>query len=324
MRSTPLLPLAMPEADPEEIIRKGKTAQKGTSTVVPSFSDNLHNPSLQTPVTVSDSPIIQTVGVSRNLNFGSFPADFSPPILGLEGESFDTPFSPEVVKWFRPRTLEDFPTPDFTTPPPIRVVAATEGETFVPSSPLSLSPRSTVPVSPVQSPPPLGSPPVHIPMAGANPPRTRMEAIVAARFTPLILPQPLNALPADGYLKQFPKFTGEGDITAEGHLEAFYSFTDNHAIENEDVWMRIFVHSLDGEARKWFRALPPGSIDGIEALDEAFLKNWGDKKYFLYYITEFGSLKKEEGNLFLTSQRGLIKCITKFPLRLSLQKPLQR
>jgi hypothetical protein len=64
---------------------------------------------------------------------------------------------------------------------------------------------------------------------------------------------------------------------------------------NEDVWMRIFVHSLDGEARKWFRALPPRSIDGIEALDEAFLKNWGDKNISLYYITEFGSLKKGEG-----------------------------
>jgi hypothetical protein len=29
---------------------------------------------------------------------------------------------------------------------------------------------------------------------------------------------------------------------------------------------------MDGEARKWFRDLPAGSIAGIEALDEAFLK----------------------------------------------------
>jgi hypothetical protein len=92
----------------------------------------------------------------------------------------------------------------------------------------------------------------------------------------------LNALPVDGYLKKLPKFTSEGDTTTKGHLEAFYSFTNNHAIENEDIWIRIFVHRLDGETRKWFRAFPPGSIDGIEALDEAFLKNWGDKKYFLY------------------------------------------
>jgi hypothetical protein len=124
---------------------------------------------------------------------------------------------------------------------------------------------------------------------------TRMEAIIAARYAPLVLPQPLNALPADGYLKQLPKFTGEGDITAEEHLEAFYRFTDDNVIMHADVWMRIFVHSLQGEARKWFKALPPGSIDGIEALDNAFLRQWGDKKDFMYYMTEFGSLKRKEG-----------------------------
>jgi hypothetical protein len=99
-----------------------------------------------------------------------------------------------------------------------------------------------------------------------------MKAIIVARYAPLLLPQPLNALPADGYLKQLPKFTGEGDIAAEGHLESFYSFTDDHVIMHSDVWMRIFVHSLEGKARKWFRALPSGSIDGIEALDNAFLR----------------------------------------------------
>ena len=120
-----------------------------------------------------------------------------------------------------------------------------------------------------------------------------MEAIVVARYAFLVLPQPMNSLPADGYLKQFPKFTGEGDITVEEHLKAFYSYTNNHAIENEDVWMRIFVRSLDGEARKWFRDFPPGSIVGIKALDDAFLRQWGDKKEFLYYIREFGYLKRK-------------------------------
>jgi hypothetical protein len=162
----------------------------------------LHNPSLQTPVTVSVYPIIKATGVSRNLSFGSFPADFSPPILGLEGESFDTPFSPEVVKWKdRALTLEEFPTPGYITPPPIKVATTIEEETSIPSRPFSLSPRNTVPVSPVRSPSPPGSPPVHIPMAGANLPRSRMDSIVASRYAPLVLPQPLSALPADGYLK---------------------------------------------------------------------------------------------------------------------------
>jgi len=41
--------------------------------------------------------------------------------------------------------------------------------------------------------------------------------------------------------------------------------------------------------------LLPGSIDGIVALDDAFLRNQGNKKYLLYYITEFGALKRKEG-----------------------------
>jgi hypothetical protein len=91
-----------------------------------------------------------------------------------------------------------------------------------------------------------------------------------------------------------PKFTGEEDITVEEHLSTFYSYADNLNIENEDVWMRVFVQRLYGEARKWFRGLNPGSIVGIEALDDSLLRHWGDKKDFLYYITKFVSLKRKE------------------------------
>jgi hypothetical protein len=58
-------------------------------------------------------------------------------------------------------------------------------------------------------------------MAGANPPWNRMDAIMAARYAPLVLPQPMNALPIGYYLKYMPKFTGEEDITAEEHLASF-------------------------------------------------------------------------------------------------------
>jgi hypothetical protein len=150
-------------------------------------------------------------------------------------------------------------------------------------------------------------------MAGANPPRNRMDAIVAARYAPLVLPQPMNALPAGDYLKYMPKFTGEEDITVEEHLVAFYSYADNLNIENEDVWMRVFVQSLDGEVRKWFRGLTPGSIAGIEALDDVFLRQWGDKKDFMYYITEFGSLKRKEGESVSDFSKRFNKMYNKIP-----------
>ena len=59
--------------------------------------------------------------------------------------------------------------------------------------------------------------------------------------------------------------------------------------------MRVVFQSLDGEVRKWFIGLPPGSIVGIESLDSVFLRQWGDRKDFMYYMTVFGSLKKMDG-----------------------------
>ena len=69
---------------------------------------------------------------------------------------------------------------------------------------------------------------VVLPQVMAQPPPTRMELIVVARYAPLALPQPLNALPQGDYLKYLPKYTGEGDGTSvEEHLASFYSYADN-------------------------------------------------------------------------------------------------
>ena len=54
-----------------------------------------------------------------------------------------------------------------------------------------------------------------------------------------------------------PKFTRTKGIRVEEHLESFYSYSDNLDISEDDVWMRVFVQSLDGEARKWFKELTP-------------------------------------------------------------------
>jgi hypothetical protein len=207
-----------------------------------------------------------------------------------------------VVPWFKPNSSEYSPTPSFTTPPP--VITVVEGrEISMPwnSQACSLDllqfpshSVSSTHVFPLQASFPPSSPTPIVLMAGANPPLNRMDTIVATRYAPLILPQHVNPLPIGDYLKYMPKFTREEDITAEEHLADFYSYTDNLNIENEDVWMRFFVQSLDGEVRKCFRRLAPTSIARIEALDSAFLRQWGDKKDFMYSMVELGYLKKME------------------------------
>jgi hypothetical protein len=88
--------------------------------------------------------------------------------------------------------------------------------------------------------------------------------------------------------------------------------------------MRVFVQSLFGEARKWFRGLSLGSITGIEALDEAFLRHWGDKKDFLYYITEFGSLKRKEGESVSDFSKRFNKMYKKIPDEIKPTKTMEK
>ena len=93
-----------------------------------------------------------------------------------------------------------------------------------------------------------------------------MDRIVAARYAPLVMPQPFHALPGGDYQKYLPRFNGQVDTTADEHWNAFFSYVDNQNIEAKDVWMRMFVQSLNGEVRKWVLEFPAGSINGIEVL----------------------------------------------------------
>jgi hypothetical protein len=106
-RSHPQLPLATPKTDPEEVLRKGKASEEEVSITEPG---NPPYPSVGAPFSpqIFDRPVS---AVSRFLNFGSVPVEFSPPGLGSEGQDFVTPLSPEAAPWRRPVTSEDFPTP---------------------------------------------------------------------------------------------------------------------------------------------------------------------------------------------------------------------
>ena len=71
-------------------------------------------------------------------------------------------------------------------------------------------------------------------MAGPQAP-TKIERIIAARYGPLVLPTPLNAMPTGEYQKYRPKFTGNEGVTSEEHLESFYRYANNLDISENDV-----------------------------------------------------------------------------------------
>jgi hypothetical protein len=76
--------------------------------------------------------------------------------------------------------------------------------------------------------------------AGGQAPLPGIFAKVAARYAPLVLPVSLHDLP-ENYMKSLSKFIGEGDLTAQEHINFFDQFVDILRIEHEDVYSRLLV-----------------------------------------------------------------------------------
>jgi ribonuclease HI len=188
-------------------------------------------------------------------------------------------------------------------------------------------PRQNLPVSPdskVCVTPPFPTPKsmagVRGGGGGANVPPPGVFAKVAARYAPLVLPANLHDLP-DNYIKNLPKFTGEGDLTAAEHINFFDQFADICGIEHEDVYSRLLVQTFEGQVRIWFRSLPAASIRTYNALENAFLTQWGERKDYLYYLTEFGSLRKKNSETVMEFILRFNKIYNKIPVAVKPSEP---
>ena len=66
-------------------------------------------------------------------------------------------------------------------------------------------------------------------------------------------------------------------------------------IEEKTIKMRIFAQSLGGDVKKWFKNLPPNSINDLPSLHQTFINKWETKKNPLQILTEYSSLKRNPG-----------------------------
>jgi hypothetical protein len=130
-RSTPQIPLATPETDPNKLIKKGKASQEIFSIDVPGTFDS----TFKTLVAISNPPIFPSTEVSISLDFENLPVEYSSFTPQVKAESLEDLVSPNIVKWFKLEILEDFPTLGFPTPPPIKVYATKKEETYSPLDP---------------------------------------------------------------------------------------------------------------------------------------------------------------------------------------------
>lgn len=92
------------------------------------------------------------------------------------------------------------------------------------------------------------------------------------RYAPLALQAPLNSMPHN-YAKRLPQFDGIGLVVAHQHIDRMNDFSDLEEVDNDDVKIRLFTESLTGEVKKWYRALPTGSIVDLPQLHSYYMGN---------------------------------------------------
>jgi hypothetical protein len=116
------------------------------------------------------------------------------------------------------------------------------------------------------------------------------------RFGPLDLantPGGLYNLPnkVDSWL---PRFSGEDGSYGNFHWTKFCDAFQFHQSRQEhlDVFLRLFVSSLTGSARRWINKLPKGSIKTPEDLEQAFKKKWCEKESMDFLYSQYTDICK--------------------------------
>jgi hypothetical protein len=101
-----------------------------------------------------------------------------------------------------------------------------------------------------------------------------MEALLARRFAPLnflVVPSFPNPTPSFSGCPDFlPIFSGNDEDNPAQHLIKFHQCIDQLDVYHEDDIMKMFVYSLEGDARQWYQSLPISSISSLKDFHVAF------------------------------------------------------
>jgi hypothetical protein len=120
-------------------------------------------------------------------------------------------------------------------------------------------------------------------------------------------------LPAHKWLKCIPLFAGKSGELVEDHLASFSKSLDVFQVEHENVVMRMFVSTLEGEARTCYKSLLDASIDGWDSFQEKFVERWADKSNNFSLINAFDSVKKNGDDIVIDFNARFFKTYCKIP-----------
>ena len=99
-------------------------------------------------------------------------------------------------------------------------------------------------------------------------------SLLARRFAPLdfstvpSFPHPVPSIYIWG--DHLPRFVEKKEDSPSDHLIIFHQCMIQLDINHEDVLMKMFVFSLEGDAHEWYRSLPPSSIYSLKEFHTIF------------------------------------------------------
>jgi hypothetical protein len=92
-------------------------------------------------------------------------------------------------------------------------------------------------------------------------------------------------------------------------------------VEYEDIVMKMFMQTLEGDARAWYKSLPIASINGWDSFKKKFTEKWGHKQDSTFMLAKFTSIHKNENETVSNSIIGSPSFIQGF---LNLYAPVMR
>jgi hypothetical protein len=122
-------------------------------------------------------------------------------------------------------------------------------------------------------------------------------------------------LPARKWLKHIPLFAGRLGESVEDHLAKFLQVVGDFNVEHEDVVMRMFVSTLEGEARPWYNSLLDASIDGWDSFEEKFIERWENTRDIFLLCIVFSIIKKHESETIFQFNTCFSKFYNRNPYR---------
>jgi hypothetical protein len=114
------------------------------------------------------------------------------------------------------------------------------------------------------------------------------------------------------YKKWLPRFTGSDGERPDYHMSNVWAFFQLHPISDdvEDLVMKLFFATLQGNARRWYGNLPATSITSMDQLEETFLMSWGMELEDIQLLLK--GLEYKRMRLSWLSGLGFRCCYTRF------------